>query len=95
MIPIKAYLSSRRCSDEKEVTVEKWKQLELRSFNSKKDISRVDGPSNLNRMTDEELARRRDQVLTAYRKKAWRNIQPSVIDEEDDPYWPPRPMNHS
>ena len=46
-------------------------------------------------MTDEELARRRDQVLTAYRKNKSTKVQPSVIDEEDDPYWPPRPMNHS
>ena len=80
---------------EKEVTVEKWKQQELRSINSKKDNSRVDVPSKLKRMTDEELARRRDQALTAYRKKAWNKVQPSVIDEEADPYWPPRPINHS
>ena len=80
---------------EKEVTVEKWKQPELRSINSKKDNSRVDVPSKLKRMTDEELARRRDQVLTAYRKNKSTKVQPSVIDEEDDPYWPPRPMNHS
>ena len=80
---------------EKEVTVEKWKQPELRSINSKKDNSRVDVPSKLKRMTDEELARRRDQVLTAYRKNKSTKVKPSVIDEEDDPYWPPRPMNHS
>jgi len=45
-------------------------------------------------MTDEELARKRDQVLQAYRKNAWSKVKPSVIDEEDDPYWSPRPINH-
>ena len=58
-------------------------------------IQRVDVPSKLKRMTDEELARRRDQVLTAYRKNKSTKVQPSVIDEEDDPFWPPRPINHS
>ena len=42
-------------------------------------------------MTDEELARKRVQVIAAFRKKELRNIQPSVIDEEDDPYCSPRP----
>ena len=60
-----------------------------------KDNSHVDVPSKSKRMTDEGLERRRDQVLTAYRKNKSTKVQPSVIDEEDDPYWPPRPMNHS
>ena len=42
-------------------------------------------------MTDKKLGRKHDQVIEAFRKKALRNIQPSVIDEEDYPYWSPRP----
>ena len=80
---------------ENKVEVEKGKEPELRSINSKKVNSIVDVPSTPKRMTDEELARKRDQVLAAYRKKEGSKVQPSVIDEEDDPYWPPRPMNHS
>ena len=72
-------------------TVKKGEQPELRSINSKKDDSHVDVPSTPKQMTDEELVRKRDQVIAAFRKKALRNIQPSVIDEEDDPYWSPRP----
>ena len=72
-------------------TVKKGEQPELRSINSKKDDSHVDVPSTSKQMTDEELVRKRDQVIAAFRKKGLRNIQPSVIDEEDDPYWSPRP----
>ena len=72
-------------------TVNKGKQSELRSINSKKNDSHVDVPSTPKQLTDEELVRKRDQVIAAFRKKELRNIQPSVIDEEDDPYWSPRP----